>query len=112
MSRALFADRGDIESVVEYIVSLPIPDPPPTIEGGDLEAGEAEYLALCANCHGRDGRGVETGVRELDAPSLLHLNDWVPGVLDRQVPRRRQGSGGRGRHHDARTSGRLHRRAH
>jgi len=28
MSRALFDDTGDIESVVEYVVSLPIPDPP------------------------------------------------------------------------------------
>ncbi len=93
MSRALFADRGDIESVVEYIVSLPIPDPPPTIEGGDLEAGEAEYLALCANCHGRDGRGVETGVRELDAPSLLHLNDWY---LESSIAKYRDGARGVG----------------
>ena len=93
MSRALFADRGDIESVVEYVVSLPVPDPPPTIEGGDLEAGEAEYLALCANCHGRDGRGVETGVGELDAPSLLHLNDWY---LESSIAKYRDGVRGVG----------------
>ena len=72
MSRALFDATGDIESVVEYVVSLPIPDPPSTAEGGDVEAGEAEYATLCANCHGRDGRGDET----LQAPSMLHLNDW------------------------------------
>ena len=76
MSRALFDDYGDIESVVEYVVSLPIPDPPVTAEGGAIEAGEAQYLALCANCHGRDGRGVDIGSPELNAPSLLHLNDW------------------------------------
>ena len=76
MSRALFADRGDIESVVEYVFSLPIPDPPPTAEGGDVEAGEAEYAALCANCHGIDGRGIDGAVPELNAPSVLHLNDW------------------------------------
>ena len=76
MSRALFADRGDIESIVEYVVSLPIPDPAATFEGGDAEAGEAEYEALCSNCHGIDGRGVDGGVPELNAPSLLHLNDW------------------------------------
>lgn len=76
MSRALFADRGDIESVVEYVFSLPIPDPVPTAEGGDVEAGEAEYAALCANCHGIDGRGIDGAVPELNAPSLLHLNDW------------------------------------
>lgn len=76
MSRALVEDRGDTESIVAYVVSLPIPDPPPTAEGGDIEAGRAEYLSLCANCHGRDGRGVDLGVPELNAPSLLHLNDW------------------------------------
>lgn len=76
MSRALFADRGDIESVVEYVFSLPIPDPVPTAAGGDVEAGEAEYAALCANCHGIDGRGIDGAVPELNAPSLLHLNDW------------------------------------
>lgn len=76
MSRALFADKGDIESVVQYVVSLPIPDPPVTAEGGDAQAGEAEYVELCTNCHGRDGRGVDLGVPELNAPSLLHLNDW------------------------------------
>ena len=76
MSRALFADRGDIESVVQYVFSLPVPDPPPTAEGGDVEAGEAEYAALCANCHGIDGRGIDGAVPELNAPSVLHLNDW------------------------------------
>jgi len=76
MSRALFSDRGDIESVVEYVFSLPIPDPVATAEGGDVEAGEAEYAALCANCHGIDGRGIDGAVLELNAPSLLHLNDW------------------------------------
>ena len=75
MSRALFADRGDVESVVEYVFSLPIPDPPATVEA-DAAAGEAEYEALCANCHGVDGRGVDSPVPELRAPSVLHLNDW------------------------------------
>ena len=75
MSRALFADDGDIESVVEFLVSLPIVDPPATL-GGDVEAGEADYEALCSNCHGIDGRGVDAAVAELNAPSLLHLNDW------------------------------------
>ena len=75
MSRALFAEDGDIESVVEFLVSLPLVDPPAT-RGGDAEAGEADYTALCANCHGIDGRGVDAAVPELNAPSLLHLNDW------------------------------------
>ncbi len=75
MSRVLYAD-GDVESVVEYVVSLPIPDPPPTFSDGDVEAGEAEYAALCSNCHGIDGRGVDGAIPELNAPSVLHLNDW------------------------------------
>ncbi len=76
MSRVLFADAGDVESVVEYIMSLPIPDPPATFEGGDVEAGEEEYRTLCSNCHGIDGRGIDQPVPELNAPSVLHLNDW------------------------------------
>ena len=75
MSRALFTEKGDMQSVVEYVVSLPLVDPPATREG-DVEAGEADYTALCANCHGVDGRGVDAAVPELNAPSLLHLNDW------------------------------------
>ena len=74
MSRALLSD-ADIPSMAAYIVSLPIPDPAPTFEA-DTEAGEADYTALCANCHGVDGRGVDSPVPELAAPSLLHLNDW------------------------------------
>ncbi len=75
MSKALWRDHGDIESVAEYVVSLPIPDPEATMEA-DALAGEAEYDALCVNCHGIDGRGVDQPLPELNAPSLLHLNDW------------------------------------
>ena len=75
MSRSLNVDNGDVESIVGYLVSLPIVDPPATREG-DAEAGEAEYEALCSNCHGIDGRGVDAAIPELNAPSLLHLQDW------------------------------------
>ena len=75
MSRALIPAEGDVESVVEFVVSLPIVDPPPTADG-DAEAGESDYVLLCANCHGIDGRGVDAAVPELNAPSLLHLQDW------------------------------------
>ena len=74
MSRALLTD-DDVGSVVAYVISLPIPDPAATAEG-DAEAGEEEYRLLCTNCHGGDGRGIDTGVEALNAPSLLHLNDW------------------------------------
>ncbi len=81
MSRILLPEgdlngEDDLDAVVAYVESLPIPDPAPTLEAGDAETGESEYLLLCANCHGRDGRGVDTGVEALNAPSLLHLNDW------------------------------------
>ncbi len=75
MSRALIVGDGDVESIVEFVVSLPIVDPPATLDG-DVEAGEADYELLCANCHGIDGRGVDAAVPELNAPSLLHLQDW------------------------------------
>ena len=73
MSRALITDDGDVESIVEFLMSLPIVDPPATLAAGDAEAGEEDYALLCANCHGIDGRGVDNVP---DAPSLLHLNDW------------------------------------
>ena len=92
MSRALFAEKGDIESVVEYVVGLPTPDPPTTAEGGDAAAGEAEYLELCANCHGRDGRGIET----MSAPSMLHLNDWYIASSLRKYRDGIRGAGGDG----------------
>lgn len=71
MSRALLGEE-DLSSIVEFLTSLPIVDPPATREG-DAEAGEVDYDALCSNCHGIDGRGVDAVP---DAPSLLHLNDW------------------------------------
>ena len=95
MSRALFADRGeisDIEAVIEYVYSLPIPDPPATVEAADVEAGEEEYLLLCANCHGTDGRGLET----LAAPSMLHLGDWYIASSLRKYRDGVRGAGGDG----------------
>ena len=73
MSRALITDEGDVESIVEFLMSLPIVDPDATLNTGDAEAGEDDYTLLCASCHGIDGRGVDNVP---DAPSLLHLNDW------------------------------------
>ena len=92
MSRALFAETRDIEAVIEYVYSLPIPDPPATTEGGDAADGEEEYLLLCANCHGRDGRGLET----LAAPSVLHLGDWYIASSLRKYRDGVRGAGGDG----------------
>ena len=71
MSRALDSNNGEIDAIAAYVASLPLADPPAT-GFGDAEAGEEQYALLCANCHGRDGRGM----RSLNAPSLLHLSDW------------------------------------
>lgn len=91
MSRALIAEDEDIEAVIAYVYSLPIPDPPATAEG-DVATGEEDYLLLCANCHGRDGRGLET----LAAPSLLHLGDWYIASSLRKYRDGIRGAGGDG----------------
>ena len=73
MSRSLFEAKGDIDAIAAYVTSLPMADPPPTgAVQGDAETGKDQYAALCANCHGVDGRGNQAQF----APSLLHLSDW------------------------------------
>jgi cytochrome c553 len=62
---------GDLESVAEYVATLPALRPAATLEGGDAQAGEAIY-ATCAVCHGPDGRGNEA----LHSPPLVGQNDW------------------------------------
>lgn len=69
MTQAIGDDR-ELADVVRYITRLPIADFDDTV-AGDVEAGEQQY-ALCAACHGPDGRGNEA----LGAPSLVSLNDW------------------------------------
>lgn len=63
--------EGDLESVAEYVSSMAPTNPAPTLEGGDPQAGQANY-AVCAACHGADGRGNE-GVH---APPLVGQSDW------------------------------------
>ncbi len=67
-------DSARLQAVSAYISGLESVDPPATgvAERGDPEAGRALYDATCANCHRLDG----TGIRSLQAPSLLHLSDW------------------------------------
>lgn len=62
---------GDLESVAEYVASLPLVVSASTLEGGDAQAGQAAY-ALCAACHGPDGRGMEA----VNAPPLVGQSDW------------------------------------
>jgi len=62
--------EGDVESVAEYVASLPRPVPPSTL-AGDVEKGRARFQ-ICAACHGAGGEGNEM----LKAPSLVRANDW------------------------------------
>lgn len=62
--------EGDIESVAEYVASLPPVYPASTLHG-NAGAGAASYQ-VCVACHGEDGRGQEA----LHAPPIVQLDDW------------------------------------
>ena len=49
MARTLELE-GDVESVAEYVASLPRPTPASTLNG-DVEKGKARFQ-VCAACHG------------------------------------------------------------
>ena len=61
---------GDIESVAEYVASLPSPYPASTLHG-NAGAGAASY-AVCVACHGEDGLGIQA----LHSPPIVQLDDW------------------------------------
>lgn len=63
--------EGDLESVAEFVSSMAPTNPAATLEGGDAQAGQATY-AVCAACHGPDGRGNEA----VHAPPLVGQSDW------------------------------------
>ena len=69
MAMVLTGDQ-DIEDVVAYISSLPLPNPPATIEG-DIALGKQAY-ETCIPCHGEFGQGAQA----LDAPRLSKQHDW------------------------------------
>lgn len=78
-SMSLALDReGDRESVAEYVASLPPASFPPTLEGGDVQAGEEMYTSAtegrqaCQGCHLPGAVGLEaTG-----SPPLVGQHDW------------------------------------
>lgn len=79
--------EGDLESVAEYVASMPaaVPD---DVLGGEVEGGQASF-GLCAACHGADGEGIEA----LGAPPLVGQSDWY---MVRQLEKFK--SGWRGAH--------------
>ncbi len=58
-----------IDNVVAYILSLPDTPAPATVNG-DIAHGAKLYV-LCANCHGKDGRGIQ-----MNAPRQAGMSDW------------------------------------
>lgn len=62
--------EGDIESVAEYVASLPPVYPASTLHG-NAGAGAASY-AVCVACHGENGLGNP----DLHAPPIVQLDDW------------------------------------
>ena len=71
MARSLYR-AGDVESVAEYVASLPSRVPAPTMVTGDTAAGRISYQTICITCHQENGTGNEV----LGAPSLTHQYDW------------------------------------
>lgn len=61
---------GDIESVAEYVASLPAVYPESTLDG-NAGAGAASYQ-VCVACHGASGLGDEL----LRSPPIVQMHDW------------------------------------
>ena len=67
----------DIVDVIAYFDTLKPEILPQTVEGGDVAKGKETY-AICAACHGDDGKGIEV----LSAPRVAGIPDWY---LERQI---------------------------
>jgi cytochrome c oxidase subunit 2 len=76
MALTLVTDQ-DVEDVIAYFGTLTAEILPETIQGGDLAKGK-EIYAICAVCHGDDGKGIEV----LSAPRVAGIPDWY---LERQI---------------------------
>ncbi|MEZ4415877.1 MAG: c-type cytochrome [Gemmatimonadota bacterium] len=62
--------EGDLESVAEYVASMPQVAAAATLHG-DVEAGRQSFQT-CVACHGPDGKGIEV----VRAPPLVGQHDW------------------------------------
>jgi mono/diheme cytochrome c family protein len=76
-TRNLTAD--DLVAMTTYLLGdqPPPPAPPPAIDAALAvnEAGRTSYVALCAGCHGLDGRGIPNTIVPLRNNSTLRLAD-------------------------------------
>jgi cytochrome c oxidase subunit 2 len=87
MAQTLPTDQ-DIVDVIAYFDTLEPEILPQTVQGGNVDKGKETY-AICAACHGDDGRGIEV----LSAPRVAGIPDWY---LERQI--RNFDAGVRGTH--------------
>ncbi len=67
----------DIVDTIAYFDTLAPDILPDTVQGGNAAKGKDIY-AICAACHGDDGKGIEV----LSAPRVAGIPDWY---LQRQV---------------------------
>jgi cytochrome c oxidase subunit 2 len=70
MSRTLASDE-DVKAVAAYVSELAPARPTPLLASGDPEQGKTHYNT-CATCHGADAAGNQ----QLNAPPLVHQDDW------------------------------------
>lgn len=72
MAKALYR-AGDLQSVAEYVATLPAAPPVNTMMAmGDTAAGRVAFQNICITCHQDNGAGNEV----LGAPPLTHQYDW------------------------------------
>jgi cytochrome c oxidase subunit 2 len=79
---ATLPDEKAIDDVAAYIMTLPEQSPGGAVKG-DVKSGRSRY-AVCAACHGADGRGIA----QMNAPRLQGMSDWY---LERQLKSFRDG---------------------
>jgi len=82
----------NIRDVAAYVGSMAPTNPPPTVSGGDAEAGRNTYMA-CASCHDQNGEGTEA----VTAPPLAGQSDWY---LQRSLEKYKAGWRGYDAEHD------------
>lgn len=63
----------EVKDVSAYVASMPQVHPPALLTGGNAEVGKAKY-AVCIQCHGDKGQGMNTASRQI--PALANQSDW------------------------------------
>ena len=82
MVMTLATDK-DIKDVTAYVAAMkPAPREAPTVKG-DAAKGKG-YYAVCATCHGQDGKGMKV----MNGPNLTLQQDWY---LERQIKNYKEG---------------------